>query len=101
MVFLRNHNQYSYVKLTSTYSETMRKVYLYLLKSYITDSAKLVQEVVGSGDVIGVTGSNDDPAGLRSEKGSKGFRVRAFMCDGGENILKEIDSDPIVVHVSA
>lgn len=42
MVFLRNHNQYTYVKLTTTYSETMRKVYLYQLKSYITDTAKLV-----------------------------------------------------------
>lgn len=79
----------------------MRKVYLYLLKSYITDSAKLVQEVVGSADILGATGSNDDPAGLKSAQSSKGFRVRAFMCDGGENILKEIDSDPIVVHVSA
>ena len=51
-------------------------------------------------DVIGVIGGNDDPAGLKSTQ-SRGFRVRAFMCDGGENILKELDSDPIVAHVSA
>ncbi len=42
MVFLRNHNQYTYVKLTTTYSDTMRKVYLNLFKTYIADSAKLV-----------------------------------------------------------
>ena len=102
MVFLRNHNQQVYVKLTTLYSDTMRRVYFALFKSYISDSSKLIQEIVTSHDLIGITGPNDDPAGIRvAPSSSKGLRVRGFLCDGGDNILKEIAADPIVVYVSA
>ncbi len=50
--------------------------------------------------MIGTIGQGDDPAGLKGATPMKGLKVRAFLCDGGDNILKEIESDPIVLHVS-
>lgn len=64
----------------------MHKIYFTLLKSYITDSSKLIAEIVTQHDLIGITGNSEDPAGINSSASlSKGLKVRT--CDGNENIL--------------
>ena len=53
----------------------MHKIYFNLLKSYITDSAKIIAEVVTQHDVIGVNGNSEDPAGINSLSNySKGLK---------------------------
>jgi len=52
MVFLRDNSQETYVEITNIYSEIMDKIYYQLFKTYVIESAKLVEERITKNDLI-------------------------------------------------
>ncbi|CDW80276.1 vacuolar protein sorting-associated protein 52 homolog [Stylonychia lemnae] len=52
LVFLKENSQETYVELTNYYAEIMDKVYYQLLKTYMKETQKLVEERVSKHDLI-------------------------------------------------
>lgn len=52
LIFLKENSQDTYVEMTNYYAEIMDKIYYHLLKTYISETAKLVEERVTKHDLI-------------------------------------------------
>ena len=50
--FLKDHSQETFVELTNYYSEVMSKIYIHLIKTYIKESRKLIQETITKSNLI-------------------------------------------------
>lgn len=44
LCFLKEHSQETFVELTNYYSEVMSKIYYHLIKTYIKESKKLIED---------------------------------------------------------
>jgi hypothetical protein len=52
VVFLRENSQETYVEIQNIYSEIMSKLYFNLIKIYVGDSSKLIEERITKADLI-------------------------------------------------
>lgn len=52
LVFLKDHSQETFVELTNYYAEVMQKIYYHLLKTYIKESKKLIEERITKNHLI-------------------------------------------------
>jgi hypothetical protein len=51
-VFLKEHSQETFVELTNYYAEVMQKIYYHLIKTYIKESKKLIEERITKNHLI-------------------------------------------------
>lgn len=51
MIFIRTHSQETYVEVTNYYADVMDKVYHHLLKIYVKETSKLVDERITKNDL--------------------------------------------------
>ncbi len=52
MTFLKDHSQETFVELTNYYSDVMNKIYYHMIKTYIKETKKLIEEIVTKHDNI-------------------------------------------------
>lgn len=52
LIFLKDNAQDTFVELTNYYADVMDKIYYHLLKTYIKETQKLVDERIGKHDLI-------------------------------------------------
>ena len=52
LTFLKEHSQETFVELTNYYSDVMNKIYYYMIKTYIKETKKLIEEVITKHDKI-------------------------------------------------
>ena len=52
LIFLKEQSQETFVELTNYYSEVMSKIYYYMIKTYIKETKKLIDEVITKHDHI-------------------------------------------------
>ena len=88
-IFLRNHAQDKYVEITGQYSDYMSKRYYNDLKDYLIEIAKLVQEKITKSDVVII-----DEYKYKTMKSDHD----SYELEDRENILSNIDAEPIVPH---
>lgn len=88
-VFLRAHSQDKYIEVTNQYAEYMSKRYYNDVKDYSTECAKLVKERITSKDVVII-----DEYKFKSSGEKLG--LNQIDLEDRENILLEINSEPIV-----
>ncbi len=88
LVFLWVNHQESYVNLTNQYAEFMCRRYYSELKTYSSETAKLVEEKISKNDVVVV----DE---VRHTEWAE------FQLEEWEQILIDLDADPIVPHVAS
>lgn len=51
-MFLKDYSQETYVEITNYYSEVMDKIYYTLIKTYVKETAKLLDERMNKYDLI-------------------------------------------------
>lgn len=64
LIFLKENSQETFVEMTNYYSDVMSKIYYYMIKTYIKETKKLIEEIVTKHDHI----VNED---IKTEKTSK------------------------------
>jgi len=52
LAFLKQHSQETFVELTNYYSDVMNKIYYYMIKTYIKETKKLIEEIITKHDHI-------------------------------------------------
>jgi hypothetical protein len=112
-VFLRENSQETYVEIQNIYSDIMSKLYYNLIKVYTTDSSKLIEERITKVDLVIVDEQAhnasiqkfqhaapllDQSTGSLQSQGPLEPPTSPFSYDDREQILEQIESNPIVAH---
>ena len=113
VVFLRENSQETYVEIQNIYSEIMSKLYFNLIKIYVGDSSKLIEERITKADLIIVDEQFhqatiqkfqhlapflDSQSSSSMSSGHIEAPISPFSYDDREVILEKVDSHPIVAH---